>query len=211
MENMDGCQLPNVPKLSEGLFPVEPQPLIRRIKRSLAVPWNYRVKPWIKQVYRIYAKQSGSTRNVKTIRSAQVEPSDRALTSQTTEPVGNQQQQLVDQLTQAKVVDPARSGKLQAGDLVRVRSRSEIQAMLDPFKETRGCAFLEDMYQYCGTQQRVFKSMERFLDERDYKVKKVSGVILLENVICSGTPAFGRCDRSCFLFWREEWLEKITA
>jgi hypothetical protein len=94
------------------------------------------------------------------------------------------------------------------GDLVRVRSREEIDSTLDPFKELKGCAFLSDMYQYCGTQQRVLKSMQRFMDERDYKLKKVRGVILLENVICSGTPVFGPCDRCCFLFWREEWLEK---
>jgi hypothetical protein len=117
----------------------------------------------------------------------------------------------VDQLPQVEASDSARPEKLKAGDWVRVRSWEEIQPMLDPFKETRGCAFLEDMRQYCGTKQRVFKSMERFLDERDYKVKKVRGVILLENVICGGVPAFGRCDRSCFLFWREEWLEKIDG
>lgn len=96
----------------------------------------------------------------------------------------------------------------QAGDLVRVRSRKEIDFTLDPFKELKGCAFLPEMYQYCGTQQRVLKSMQRFMDERDYKVKKVRGVILLENIICTGTPTFGACDRCCFLFWREEWLEK---
>jgi len=97
----------------------------------------------------------------------------------------------------------------QKGHLVRVRSREEIQATLDPFKELKGCAFLPDMYQYCGTQQRVLKSMQNFMDERDYKLKKVRGVILLENIICNGTPSFGACDRCCFLFWREEWLEKI--
>jgi len=48
------------------------------------------------------------------------------------------------------------------------------------------------------------------MDERDYKVKKARGVILLENVICTGTPTFGACDRCCFLFWREEWLEKVV-
>jgi hypothetical protein len=53
--------------------------------------------------------------------------------------------------------------------------------------------------------------MERFLDERDYKVKKARGIILLEGVICRGTPVFGRCDRCCYLFWREEWLEKIES
>lgn len=96
------------------------------------------------------------------------------------------------------------------GDLVRIRSREEIDSTLDPFKELKGCAFLPDMYQYCGTQQRVLKSMQRFMDERDYKVKKARGVILLENVICNGTPTFGACDRCCFLFWREEWLEKVV-
>ncbi len=100
---------------------------------------------------------------------------------------------------------------LQTGDLVRVRSREEIDLTLDPFKELKGCAFLPEMYQYCGTQQRVLKAMQRFMDERDYKLKKVRGVILLQNVICTGTPTFGACDRCCFLFWREEWLEKIEA
>jgi hypothetical protein len=95
------------------------------------------------------------------------------------------------------------------GDIVRVRSREDIDSTLDPFKELKGCAFLADMYQYCGTQQRVLKSMQRFMDERDYKVKKVRGVILLKNVMCSGTPVFGACDRCCFLFWREEWLQKV--
>ena len=203
MENMDGCQLPNVPKLSEGLFPVEHQPFLRRVKRTLAVPWNYYGKRWLKQAYRIYEQRFGSPKLIK-----DVKPAKPVLALQSGEFAGNQQQQLVDQLPQVESVEPVRSGKLKAGDWVRVRSRAEIQSMLDPFKETRGCAFLEDMYKYCGTKQRVFKSMERFLDERDYKVKKVRGVILLENVICEGTAAFGRCDRSCFLFWREEWLEK---
>jgi hypothetical protein len=98
---------------------------------------------------------------------------------------------------------------LQTGDWVRVRSLEEIQETLNPFKELKGCAFLEDMKQYCGTRQRVFKVMERFLDERDYKVKKTKGIVLLEGVFCQGTPVFGRCDRSCLSFWREEWLEKL--
>jgi hypothetical protein len=98
---------------------------------------------------------------------------------------------------------------LKSGDVVRVRSREEIDSTLDPFKELKGCAFLPDMYQYCDSRQRVLRAMQHFLDERDYKLKKVHGVILLENIICNGTPAFGPCDRCCFLFWREEWLEKL--
>ena len=99
---------------------------------------------------------------------------------------------------------------LKNGDRVRVRSHEEIQATLNPFKELKGCAFLPEMWKFCGTEQCVLQVMERFLDERDYKVKKVKGLVLLENVICRGTPVFGRCDRCCHFFWREEWLEKVS-
>jgi hypothetical protein len=100
---------------------------------------------------------------------------------------------------------------LQAGDWVRVKPREEINASLDRWNELKGCAFLDAMNEYCGTTQRVLQPLERFLDERDYKVKKCRGVVLLENVTCLGTPVFGRCDRRCFLFWRVEWLERIDA
>lgn len=100
------------------------------------------------------------------------------------------------------------STPLKEGDRVRVRSLEEIESTLDPYKELKGCAFLHQMHPYVGTEQKVFKLMQRFLDERDYKVKKTKGLILLENNFCNGTPAFGACDRSCFLFWREEWLIK---
>ena len=98
---------------------------------------------------------------------------------------------------------------LQPGDLVRIRSKEEIHATLDHWNQRRGCAFLDEMWSYCGTHRRVFKRVERFLDERDYITKRCKGIVLLEGLICEGTKHFGPCDRSCFYFWREEWLEKI--
>jgi len=173
--NIEGCQLPCVPKFSDGVADSVKQSFVKRIKRLLAVPWNYYVKKWLKRAYYSSLKKSGAS-------PAQVS---------------------------AKEFSPA--VPLAEGDWVRVRSREEIDSTLDPFKELKGCAFLPYMDQYCGTEQRILKVMRTFLDERDYKVKKVRGVVLLENVICNGTPAFGPCDRCCFLFWREEWLEKITS
>jgi hypothetical protein len=98
---------------------------------------------------------------------------------------------------------------LQPGDVVLVRSWEEIQATLNHWNSLKGCNFLEEMSPYCGTTQRVLKRVERFLDERDYLVKKCNGIVLLEDVICDGTVDFGKCDRTCFFFWREEWLEKV--
>lgn len=96
-----------------------------------------------------------------------------------------------------------------AGDLVRVRSKEEIEATLNFRRQLRGCTFMEEMEPYCGTTQRILKPVERFLDERDYRVKRCRGIILLEGLLCQGTERFGRCDRSCFYFWREEWLQKV--
>jgi hypothetical protein len=36
-----------------------------------------------------------------------------------------------------------------------------------------------------------------------------SPTVLLDGVMCDGTE-HGGCDRSCFLFWREEWLKRVT-
>lgn len=174
MSNFDGCQLPCVPRFSIGPANAVEQSPIKRVKRMLAVPWNYYGKKWLKKAYYTSVRWRG------------------------------------DSSPQTKAKDLAPEIAFVKGDLVRVRAHEEILSTLDPFKELKGCAFLPDMVQYCSTTQRVLKSMQIFLDERDYKVKKVRGVILLEDVICNGTPAFGACDRCCFLFWRKEWLEKIA-
>jgi hypothetical protein len=173
MSMYDGCQLPNVPKLSTGSAETMQISLIGRLKRLLAFPWNRYVKKWLKQAYNLTVRRGGV--------SAQVAREGGA---------------------------PTTSFKM--GDLVRVRAPAEISATLNPFKELKGCAFLTEMQQYCGTTQRVLQVMQQFLDERDYKVKKARGIVLLEGVICRGTPAFGRCDRCCHFFWREEWLERIA-
>jgi hypothetical protein len=98
---------------------------------------------------------------------------------------------------------------LKAGDWVRVRPRAEIDATLNQWRQLRGCTFMPEMDQYCGTTQRVLRPLERFVDERDLRVKTSKGIVLLDGVMCQGTADFGRCDRSCLVFWREEWLEKI--
>jgi hypothetical protein len=177
MENLDGCQIPCLPKIAEGEIEDRDQPLKLRLKRKFAKSWNYQVKIRLKKIDKKVSKFINRFNAEKT-----------ATLPQTIE----------------STMVP-----FQVGDRVRVRSKQEIEATLDRWHELKGCAMLPEMWQYCDTTQRVFKVMERFLDERDYKVKKTKGIILLENVMCSGTPVFGQCDRSCLFFWREEWLEKI--
>lgn len=172
---MNGCQIPSLARFAEGVVTDDPLPLVKRLKRALAQPWNYQVKPGLKRLFHL------------------LEGSPTRAASAPAAAAGS------------------RTVPFVAGDIVRVRSREEIESTLDRWKELKGCAFLEEMWQYCGTTQTVLQVMERFLDERDYKVKKCRGILLLEDVTCRGTPVFGRCDRRCFLFWRMEWLEKAAA
>ncbi len=99
--------------------------------------------------------------------------------------------------------------KFNPGDKVLVRSKDQIQATLNYWGELKGCSFLSEMEPYCGTTQRVLKPVKRFVDERDYRIKRVKGVYFLEGVICQGFELYGACDRACFYWWREEWLEKV--
>lgn len=100
-------------------------------------------------------------------------------------------------------------GRLKAGDWVRVRPLNEIKNSLNHWNQVKGCTFMPEMARYCGTTQRILKVMNRFVDERDFRIKNSSGIILLKGVICPGTQDFGHCDRACFHFFRKEWLEKI--
>jgi len=95
------------------------------------------------------------------------------------------------------------------GDPVRIKSIEAIKQMLNRWNQLKGCGFMEEMRPYCGTTQKVLKAVEKFLDERDYLIKKCKGILILERVMCEGTKDFGACDRSCYFFWREEWLERI--
>ncbi len=100
--------------------------------------------------------------------------------------------------------------RLQPGERVRVRPAEEIRKTLDEEGKFRGTLFTRDMWQYCGREMVVFKRVNMFLDERTNKIRKIRNTVLLKDAYCSGERAFGeRCDRSCFLFWKEIWLERV--
>ncbi|ABA88777.1 hypothetical protein Pcar_1532 [Syntrophotalea carbinolica DSM 2380] len=101
---------------------------------------------------------------------------------------------------------------LKAGDIVRVRSKEQIRQTLDENGRLGGCAFLDEMWQYCGGEYAVVKKMEHFFDEASVKMRKSRDLVLLDGIHCSGQgiPIFKHaCDRYCLLFWKEAWLEKV--
>jgi len=99
---------------------------------------------------------------------------------------------------------------LKVGDIVRIRSKEQILQTLNKENKLDGCFFMNEMWQYCGSRQKVLKRVEYFFDERAAKLYKARHIVLLEGVHCSGKQGsvVPRCDRNCYIFWKEDWLEK---
>jgi hypothetical protein len=105
------------------------------------------------------------------------------------------------------------TGPLKQGDWVRIKSKEEILKTVDENNKLEGCVVMPEMWQYCGVETKVVKRVEYFLDEANYKMRKMKSTILLEGLHCSGKmPGYkSQCDRNCFFFWKEAWVDKIEA
>lgn len=104
---------------------------------------------------------------------------------------------------------PAHS--LRPGDLVRVRSHADILATLDAEGTLDGVVFMEEMLAFVGQQLRVFRRLEKTCVEGSpFGIGEFhhNDVVTLEGNRCSGA-CHDQCARSCMIFWKEAWLEKV--
>jgi hypothetical protein len=104
------------------------------------------------------------------------------------------------------VAVPGEVLNLQAQEWVRVKPEQEILATLDTCGRNKGLAWIPCMSAHCGKEYRVYKRVERIILESTGEIRKARNTVLLEGVVCDGL--YG-CDRSCFPFWREAWLERV--
>lgn len=99
---------------------------------------------------------------------------------------------------------------LKVGEIVEVRSAKEILATLDKRGKLKGLGFTPEMMKFCGRRLRVYRKLDRIILEATGELRKIrTPTVLLEGVFCDG-KSHGGCDRSCFCFWREEWLKKVS-
>lgn len=103
------------------------------------------------------------------------------------------------------------SSDFKEGDLVKVCSKEQILQTLDKNNKLNGCHFMDEMWKYCNSQQKVLKKIEYFYDEANLRMCKARNTVLLKDLYCSGDlQRFEQgCDRCCLFFWRTEWLGKI--
>jgi hypothetical protein len=101
---------------------------------------------------------------------------------------------------------------LKEGDLVKVKSYTEILKTVDTQNRNRGLRFDAEMVRYCGGTYRVRGRVERLLDEKTGKMLELpNDCIILDGVICESLVSAKRlfCPRAIFPYWREIWLERV--
>ena len=97
---------------------------------------------------------------------------------------------------------------LMPGEWVEVKSLPEILSTLDANGKLHGLEFLPGMQPFCGQRFKVFKRMATLYQEESGQVRRLKNTVLLNDVQCDGLLM--KCDRSCYLFWREAWLKRVA-
>ena len=104
---------------------------------------------------------------------------------------------------------------LREGERVRVKTWNEISATLDAEERFEGLAWMSLMRPFCEKQFTVTRRVDRFFDERSRRLLKLRDVVLLDGVYCqppADSPVdYAGCQRMCFLFWKEAWLERVSS
>jgi hypothetical protein len=97
---------------------------------------------------------------------------------------------------------------LQPGELVEVRSESEIRATLDSQGRNRGLIFDPEMLLHCGRRYRVAAQLRKIIVEETSKMVELNNTVLLEGLTCQGICALN-CPRANYFYWREAWLKRV--
>jgi hypothetical protein len=97
---------------------------------------------------------------------------------------------------------------LKPGELVRVKSLSQITQTLDSNGKNNNLLFAPTMMSFCGQVMRVQDRVENIILEATTKQRRIKDTVLLEGATCDGI-CHRLCPRQSFLFWRECWLERV--
>jgi hypothetical protein len=110
----------------------------------------------------------------------------------------------------AKGATPKATLDLQPGELVRIKSKREIESTLDEALHNRGLGFDPEMTVYCGRTARVRARVNRIVDEHTGEMIEIkSDCIMLDRVVCKADYHLF-CPRQIHPYWREIWLERVA-
>ncbi len=100
------------------------------------------------------------------------------------------------------------SNTLLPGDLVRVLSVEEILSTLDEQGTLDHLPFMPEMIQFAGRTFRVSRQAFKTCVD-DQEMRQLERTVLLDKVRCDGS-SHGGCGKACLIFWKEDWLRRVS-
>jgi hypothetical protein len=95
---------------------------------------------------------------------------------------------------------------LRRGDVVEVRSATEILATLDEDGSVDGVPFMPEMLQHVGKRFTVTRRVEKICDTiAATGSRRMTDTVYLDDLRCDGSGHDG-CQASCLFYWKEAWL-----
>jgi hypothetical protein len=102
-------------------------------------------------------------------------------------------------------------GALGRGDLVEVKSASEILGTLDERGTLDALPFMPEMVAHCGRRFTVAYRTEKICDTIQIpRSLRLRDSVILEDLRCDGSGHDG-CQAECRLYWKEAWLRRVPA
>jgi hypothetical protein len=102
----------------------------------------------------------------------------------------------------------SRKLNLHVGEIVEVKSISEILETLDLDGRLDALPFMPEMMKFCGKRFSVFKRADKVNDTVGRTgLRRMSNAVLLDGVRCDGA-SHGGCQALCQILWKEDWLKK---
>lgn len=106
---------------------------------------------------------------------------------------------------------PRLPSSLRPGDLVRVRSKREIERTLDQSMRNRGLYFDGEMLRHCGGTYAVRARLEQLIVERTGRLVTLKNpTVILEGATATGEYVAFNPENE-HIFWREAWLERLAG
>ena len=104
-----------------------------------------------------------------------------------------------------------RNDVLRRGDLVEVRSASEILGTLDDAGALDAVPFMPEMIELCGRRFVVDRRAEKVCDtvNTTLRSRHLPDTLFLGEERCDGSSHDG-CQAECRLLWKEAWLRKVA-
>jgi hypothetical protein len=110
------------------------------------------------------------------------------------------------------VTAAAPSGRpFRPGDVVEVRSATEILATLDDDGSLEAVPFMPEMLPHVGKRFTVTRRVEKICDTiAATGSRRMTDTVYLDDLRCDGS-SHGGCQAGCLFYWKEAWLRPVEA